>query len=59
MASSAPARARITHSSGAAEPNGDSNAQAATGSGLKAGPSAVSSAPPATSRPHSSHAHAS
>ena len=58
-ASSAHVRTRKTQTTGAAWPSGASSAQTATGSGLKAGPSRVSSPPSATSRPHRSHIHGS
>jgi hypothetical protein len=55
----APARATSSHSAGAASPAGARRAVTATGSGLNAGPSTVSSRTAASSRPHSSHAHGS
>ena len=44
---------------GAASPAGASTVVTATASGLKAGPSAVSRSPPASSRPHRSQAQGS
>ena len=50
---------RLVQAAGAASPSGLRRTQTTTGSGLNAGPSRVSSAPPASSRPHSSQAHGS
>src|SRR4051794_8172440 len=58
-ASSPPARAKISHSAGAAPPVSDSGVVSSTGSGFHDGPALVSSESRSTSLPHCSQAYGS